>query len=106
MFTGDAYDPDVPQNENRPFKEVYDKSTNKNHFTYTGKNADKYRFSALAIGINGSRIGINSEIIRRTFQNEFAHDYVLHGEDKWFRVLDTTPKAYFYFGTSNPYTLW
>jgi hypothetical protein len=51
-------------------------------------------------------INMKLKQIRKVFQNQFAHDFLMKGESKWFRVLDTKPSWYWYFGTGSGNTLW
>jgi hypothetical protein len=52
------------------------------------------------------KIGRNSEKIRNTFQNKFAHDFMMGGESPYFLWLDKDPRWYFYFGSGTGNTLW
>ena len=71
---------------------------------YTGGNTDRYRLGALALGYKGQFIGVNSENIRHTFQNKFAHNAL--NPQPYFRVLNNHWSFFYRFGTTRNYTLW
>lgn len=71
-----------------------------------GDDPDKYRAGVFYVGLGSYKIGWNSEGIRHTFQNRFAHDFITQGESPYFKVLDIQPRFYFYYGTSTGNTLW
>jgi len=71
---------------------------------YKGGDVDKYRLGALSIGYGDYRVGANSEKIRHVFQNQFAHGVV--SPQPAFKVLDNKWNPYYYYGTSNRYSLW
>jgi hypothetical protein len=99
MFTGDP--------------DTYEKNDRQNHVlsinghkTYIGGTADKYRAGVLSFGFGPFRIGRNSEKIRETFQNRFAHDMLTGGSAKWFRVLPISSSWFWSFGIGTGGTLW
>ena len=102
MFTGDpGLDPDTRdrfEDENNNMRETYMASN--------GNNPDKYRAGVFYVGFGPFKIGRNSEKIRNTFQNKFAHDFLMGGESPYFLWLDRDPKWYFYFGSGTGNTLW
>jgi len=49
---------------------------------------------------------MNSEGIRKVFQNEFAHDFLMGGKNYWFKPLNLKPKFYWEFGDRGGGTLW
>ena len=105
MFTGDP-GLDGDERENAP-GEYYD-GNGSLHYYYTqldALNADQ-RAGVLYVGFGNLRIGRNSERIRHTFQNRFAHDGLTHGRTLWFLPLDIEPSWYFYYGTGTGNTLW
>ena len=65
-----------------------------------GDNPDKYRAGIFYVGVGPFKFGRNSERIRNTFQNRFAHDYITHGESPYFLWLDRDPEWYFYLGSA------
>jgi hypothetical protein len=71
-----------------------------------GNDPDKYRSGVFYIGFGPIKIGRNSEKIRNTFQNKFAHDFLMGGESPYFLWLDKDPRWYFYFGSGTGNTLW
>jgi len=71
---------------------------------YKGGDVDKYRLGALSLGYGQYRIGLNSEYIRNVFQNQFAHKVCK--PQAWFKKLSTSWDPYFYYGTTNRYSLW
>jgi len=72
-----------------------------------GDDPDKYRAGVLYVGIGPMRIGRNSEKIRNTFQNKFAHDFMMGGDSPYFKVDKTrNPAWHFYLGTGTGNTLW
>jgi hypothetical protein len=98
IFTGD---PGLDSYQRRKNIDYID-----NHWTYTGRTADKYRAGVLSIGVGPFRIGRNSEKIREVFQNRFAHDILTGGDAKWFRVLPISSSGFWSFGTGTGGTLW
>lgn len=78
--------------------------------TYTtganGENPNEFRAGVFYVGFGPFRIGGNSEQIRNTFQNKFAHDFLCKGDSPYFRVLDRPAQTYFYFGSGTGNTLW
>lgn len=85
---------------------VEDINGHKTYVPNNGYNPDKYRMGTLYFKLGPLRFGRNSEGIRRTLQNQFAHDFLTGGESKWFRVLDLKPQWYWQFGYSGGGTLW
>ena len=77
------------------------------HETYMGGTANdpNLRAGVLYIGVGSIKIGRNSEQIRKVFQNQFAHDFLMGGKAKWFQVLPIPPTWFFYFGTGGS-SLW
>ncbi len=71
-----------------------------------GDDPDKYRAGVLYVGIGPFRFGRNSEQIRHTYQNRFAHDFLMGGDSPYFKVLDIKPSWYFYYGVGTGNTLW
>jgi len=57
------------------------------------------------IGFGRLKIGKNNETIRNYIQNEKVHDHPLV-HSPYFKVLDRTPRSYFYFGTGTGNSLW
>ena len=111
LFTGDPgahgfrktyYDPDVES-------KYYDQEAG-GRKTYTmgvnGENPDEFRAGVFYVGYGPFRIGGNSEQIRNTFQNKFAHDFLCQGDSPYFKVLDRPAQTYFYFGSGTGNTLW
>jgi hypothetical protein len=98
MFTGD---PGLDWTDRQNAVEMID-----GHLTYTGGTVDKYRAGVLSFGFGPVRIGRNSEQIRKIFQNQFAHDMLMGGSPKWFRVLNIKPGWYWQFGFGSGNTLW
>jgi hypothetical protein len=72
---------------------------------YKGGNVDRFRLGALTFGHlpSGMRIGLNSEGIRHTFQNQIVHNNI--GVPA-FKVLNNDWAFYYYWGTNNRYSLW
>jgi len=102
MFTGD---PGPESHANA--KEI------NGHMTYTAYyyngayyNPNKYRAGVLSFGFGPMRFGRDSEGIRRVFQNQFAHDFLLGGKSKWFEVLPRKSRWYWSFGGGTGNTLW
>jgi RHS repeat-associated protein len=70
-------------------------------------DGDMYRLGALSLGYKGQRIGWNSEAIRNTFQNKFAHEMV--SPQEYFRRLPEGYPGNVYTSTThfrNKYSLW
>jgi hypothetical protein len=71
---------------------------------HTG-DANMYRLGALSLGVNGYRMGINSEFVRHIAQNIFAHWMVR--EQPWFYKIPGPGKFYSEYSThQNPHSLW
>ena len=70
---------------------------------YKGGGVDNVRFGALSLGYKGYRIGANSEGIRHTFQNRIVHNAI---GQAGFKQLDNKWHPYYYWGTTNRYSLW
>ena len=112
LFTGD---PGVDPASRRTFYDPNVESTyydeeNGGRETYTtgahGENPNEYRAGVFYVGFGPLRIGGNSEQIRNTFQNRFAHDLLCKGDSPYFEVLDRPRQFYFYFGSGTGNTLW
>ena len=105
MFTGDpGWDDDF----RREGAESYIDEDGNEHLYYIQQDAlnPDQRAGVLYVGLGNLRIGWNSESIRHTFQNRFAHDRLTRGRALWFLPLDIKPSIYFYYGTSTGNTLW
>ena len=107
LFTGDpgrTWDERNPEPMDYPEYDIYQR------MTYTlnesGDDPDKYRAGVFYVGIGPFRFGKNSEQIRHTYQNRFAHDFLMKGDSPYFKVLDIKPKWYYYFGSGTGNTLW
>lgn len=96
-------DPDALGRADRP----YDTNTGIYH-DRNGSTPDMYRIGSLTLGYKGTFAGWNSERIRHLGQNRFAHDFLLGGESKHFRVMPNAPYQGFYTGHRRPnfYTTW
>jgi RHS repeat-associated protein len=70
---------------------------------YEGSGVNDVRFGALSIGYGNFRIGVNSEGIRHFFQNQLIHNSI---GQAGFKVLDNNWYPYYYWGTTNRYSLW
>ncbi len=100
MFTGDPNKDGTLDMHNRPFRSM------NGHDTYYDNKADQYRFGSLYLGYGNFKLGINGEQIRHAFQNRFAHDFLLGGEPKWFKVLNHKLYPYFSKHKKFGYSLW
>jgi hypothetical protein len=102
MFTGD---PGLDPNNRRTY---FDKNGRETYgIGANGEDPDKYRVGVLSIGLGPFRIGRNSESIRNTFQNKFAHDFLMRGKSPYFlRMGNVNPSWYWYFGTGSGNTTW
>lgn len=112
LYTGD---PGVDSKDRRTF---FDPDTESSYYdeemggreTYTiganGENPDEFRAGVFYVGYGPFKVGVNSEQVRNTFQNRFAHDYLCKGDSPYFKVLDRPSEFYFYFGTGTGNSLW
>lgn len=76
--------------------------------TYYENETKTYRIGTVYIGYQNYQFGWTSEFIRHTIQNKWTHDGILHGDSKWFEVLDKQYPASLY-GNNSPYyrySLW
>lgn len=112
LYTGD---PGVDSKDRRTFFDPDTESTYYNEEmggreTYTiganGENPDEFRAGVFYVGYGPFKVGVNSEQVRNTFQNRFAHDYLCKGDSPYFKVLDRPSEFYFYFGTGTGNSLW
>ena len=112
LFTGD---PGVDHKDRRTFFDPNTVSTYYNESmggreTYTiganGENPNEFRAGVFYVGFGPFKVGANSEQIRNTFQNRFAHDFLCKGDSPYFQVLDRPRQSYFYFGTGTGNSLW
>lgn len=71
-----------------------------------GDDPNQYRAGIAYVGIGPFRYGVNSEKVRNSLQNRFAHDFLCQGDSPYFKVLDRPCQSYFYFGTGTGNTLW
>lgn len=103
LFTGDpGVDHAVRRTFNDPDaggRETYTISAN-------GDDPNQYRAGVFYVGLGPFKIGSNSEQVRNTFQNRFAHDFLCKKDSPYFKVLDRPGQTYFYFGTETGSTLW
>lgn len=69
---------------------------------------DQFRLGSAAIGYRDVFGGWNSESIRHIGQNRFAHDFIMRGESKHFRMMPNAPHQGFYYGMrlNNYNTTW
>jgi hypothetical protein len=102
MFTGD---PDVLNIGDR-YDHLGELENGKKYYIGNTANDPSMRAGVLSFGFGPLRIGRNSEQIRHVFQNKFAHDFLMGGKSKWFRVLDIKPRWHWQFGSGSGNTLW
>jgi hypothetical protein len=103
MFTGD---PDTYTIGDRKEAGNYYWDDVLERYVYSGGTANKYRAGVLSFNFGFFRIGGNSEQVRKVFQNQFAHDFLMGGNSYWFEVLNINSRYYWYFGSSSGNSLW
>ena len=103
FFTGD---PGLSNDDRRTFADTDAGGRETYTINDNGDNPDEFRAGIAYVGLGPLRIGCNSEKIRNTLQNRFAHDLLCRGNSPYFKVLDRPAQTYFYFGTQSGGTLW
>jgi len=81
-------------------------------YAFTGGNIDdpSQSHGIFYLGFGPFRMGRDTENIRNTFQNRFAHDFLNGGSRgsayPWVLTLDRDPRWFFQFGWGNGSTLY
>ena len=103
IFTGD---PGLDHDSRRTFEDPAANGRDTYTISANGDDPDRYRAGLFYVGLGPFKVGANSEQIRNLFQNRFAHDFLCKKDTPYFKVLDRSGQAYFYFGTETGGTLW
>ena len=76
------------------------------YIEYDEYNPNSHRMGTLYFGMGIFRTGVNSEEVRKVFQNRLAHDLITGGNSKWYSVLGIKPRWYWQFGYNGGGTLY